>query len=103
MKASAMNQFTQYRIRVRGHLGPALADTFEGAVVERQPDGVSEVRVELPDQAALHGLLTQVRDLGLPLLSVEVIDQRSSASGPGDHRVPDTSIGKGDVRHGSHS
>lgn len=103
MKASVMNQFTQYRIRVRGHLGPALADTFEGAVVERGPDGVSELRVKLPDQAALHGLLTRVRDLGLPLLSVEVIDQRSPASGPGGHRVPDTSIGKGDVRHGSHS
>jgi hypothetical protein len=97
-----MNQVTQYRIRVRGHLGPALADTFEGAVVESEPEGVSELRVELPDQAALHGLITRVRDLGLPLLSVEVVDQPSSASGPGGHRVPDTS-GKGDVRHGSHS
>ena|SRR5664280_938281 len=98
-----MNQITHYRIRVRGHLGPALADTFEGAVVESEPDGVSEVRVDLPDQAALHGLITRVRDLGLPLLSVEVIDERSLAFGSEGHPVPDASIGKGEVRHGTHS
>ncbi len=98
-----MNQLTQYRIRVRGHLGPALADSFEGAVVKRSPNGVSEVRVGFPDQAALHGLLTRVRDLGLPLLSVEVMDERAPGSAPSSHRVPNQSVRKRDTRHASHS
>ena len=103
MAASAMNQVTLYRIRVRGHLGPALAGTFEGAVVEREPHGVTELQVELPDQAALHGLLTRVRDLGLPLLSGEVIDEPSPASGPRGRRVPAASIRERDARHGGRS
>jgi hypothetical protein len=98
-----MNQVTRYRIRVRGHLGPALADSFQGAVVERRPDGVSEVRVGFPDQAALHGLLTRVRDLGLPLLSVEVVDERSPESAPSSHHVHNPSVRRRDARHASHS
>jgi hypothetical protein len=82
--ASPTIETTAYRLRLGGHLGPALSETFEGASVNRAPDGVSELWVELPDQAALHGLLARIRDLGLPLLSVELIEQRPWGSG---HKV----------------
>jgi hypothetical protein len=72
---------TAYRVRFGGHLGVALSEAFEGASVQRAPDGVSDLWVELPDQAALHGLLARIRDLGLPLLFVELIEQRPSGSG----------------------
>lgn len=72
-----MGEATLYRIRVRGHVGPALAAAFEGAAIQANPDGASELLVCLPDQAALHGLLGRVRDLGLPLLSVEGLEAPS--------------------------
>ena len=59
-----------YEIRVRGHLGEQWADWFDGMTIEREADGTSRLTGSLADQAALHGLLRKVRDLGLPLISV---------------------------------
>ena len=63
-----------YEIRLAGHLDPRWAAWFDGMTVSREPDGTTAVRGEVPDQAALHGLLQRVRDLGLPLVSVRRIE-----------------------------
>ena len=57
-------------IRVRGHLDGSWSAWFDGLAVTDAADGESELAGELADQAALHGVLIKVRDLGLPLLSV---------------------------------
>jgi hypothetical protein len=59
-----------YKIRIQGHLGPTWSDWFEGMTITNQPHGEAEITGTLADQAALHGVLLRIRDLGLPLLSV---------------------------------
>lgn len=58
-----------YEIRLQGRLDQRWATWFDGMVVLAEPDGVTVLRGPV-DQAALHGLLARLRDLGLPLLSV---------------------------------
>jgi hypothetical protein len=59
-----------YRIRVKGHLAPRWATRFDGMTLTQQDDGTTLIQGLVVDQAALHGLLQQVRDTGLPLVSV---------------------------------
>lgn len=59
-----------YRIRIKGCLDQAWSDWFGGLTVATDENGDTEVSGPVVDQAALHGLLRKVRDLGLPLLSV---------------------------------
>lgn len=59
-----------YEIRIRGHLGPQWTDWFSGLTVTLDANGDTLLTGPVVDQAALHGLLRQVRDLGMPLLSV---------------------------------
>lgn len=59
-----------YQIRIKGHLGPQWADWFENATIALTEDGDTLLTCPVVDQAALHGLLKKVRDLGMPLLSV---------------------------------
>jgi len=63
-----------YQIRVRGHLSDKRAEWFDGLTVENQPDGEALITGPVADQAALHGLLIRIRDLGLPLLSVVCVE-----------------------------
>ncbi len=63
-----------YQIRVRGHLGPQWAEWFEGLTITPEANGDTLLIGPVVDQAALHGLLRRVRDLGLPLLSVSRIE-----------------------------
>lgn len=63
-----------YEIRVRGHLGDQWADWFEDLTVTPEEGGETLLAGRVVDQAALHGLLRKVRDLGLPLLSVNRIE-----------------------------
>ena len=65
-----------YQLRVRGELGPEWSAWFDVARVESLGDGTSVLTVHLPDQAALHGLLARVRDLGLEIVSVETSGER---------------------------
>ncbi len=60
-----------YEIRVEGHIGQAWSRWFDHLMVEEMNDGSTMLRGDLPDQAALHGLLNKVRDLGMTLLSVQ--------------------------------
>lgn len=59
-----------YRIRIKGHLGSEWTDWFEGLTITLEEDDTTLLSGPVIDQAALHGLLKKVRDLGMPLLSV---------------------------------
>lgn len=63
---------TGYRLRVDGHLGAHWGSSFNGFTVTHEPDGTTTLTGDVADQAALHGLLDRVRDLGLTLLAVQV-------------------------------
>ena len=60
----------QWEIRLRGHLDARWAEWFGGLKITQEGDGTTVLRGPVADQAALHGLLRKVRDLGLPLVSV---------------------------------
>jgi hypothetical protein len=60
----------RYEIRLAGHLDARWAAWFDGLTVGQQGDGTTLISGPIADQAALHGLLQRVRDLGLPLVSV---------------------------------
>jgi hypothetical protein len=62
---------TIYEIRIKGHLGDRWADRFEGMTFAHESDGTTLLCGPLVDQAALHGLLNGIRDLGLALVSVQ--------------------------------
>jgi hypothetical protein len=63
-----------YQIRIKGHLSPQWADWFEGLTITLEEDGNTLLTGTVVDQAALHGLLKKVRDLGTPLLSVNHVN-----------------------------
>jgi hypothetical protein len=69
-----------YQIRIKGHLGLQRTDWFEGLTITLEEDGNTLMTGPLVDQAALHGILKKVRDLGMPLLSV-------NSSGPGTRSI----------------
>jgi hypothetical protein len=60
----------QYEIRVGGHLGSRWSTWFDGLTLTCENDGTSVIRGFVVDQAALHGLLQQLRDLGITLISL---------------------------------
>ena len=63
-----------YEIRIAGYLDDRWTDWFEGMIFTHESDGNTTLYGPLTDQAALHGLLNGIRDLGLALLSVQRID-----------------------------
>ena len=73
-----------YQIRLKGHLGSEWTDWFGGLAVTLEEDGDTLLTGPVIDQAALHGLLKRVRDLGMPLVSVSPVE-------PG----PPTTLGTG--------
>jgi len=64
----------RYELRLDGHLDDRWTAWFDDPTLIREIDGTTTLRGPVPDQAALHGLLAKVRDLGVTLISVEVID-----------------------------
>jgi hypothetical protein len=67
--SNELDQPMVYQIRVKGHLGPEWTDWFEGMTITLEDDGETLLTGPVVDQAALHGLLRKVRDLGVPLIS----------------------------------
>jgi hypothetical protein len=72
----------QYEIVVDGQLSPRWATWFDGFTVSGEADGTTVLRGSVVDQAALHGLLQRLRDLGIPLISL------TPAEGPTTERDP---------------
>ena len=62
-----------YQVKIKGHLDHQLADWFENATITPEEDGNTLLTLPVIDQAVLHGLLKKIRDLGMPLLSVNRI------------------------------
>ena len=65
-----MSEIETYEIRIQGRLEDRWSAWFDGMDLVTDPDGSTVIRGPVADQAALHGLIQKVRDLGLPLLSV---------------------------------
>jgi hypothetical protein len=64
----------QYEIRVDAHLGTRWAAWFDGLAITTAEDGTTVLRGSVVDQAALHGLLQKLRDLGIPLISLTPVE-----------------------------
>jgi hypothetical protein len=65
-----MSETDTYELRVQGHLDSRWSTWFDGMTLVLSDDGSTIIHGQVADQAALHGLIQKVRDLGLPLLSV---------------------------------
>ncbi len=65
-----MDEPTTYCIHIKGHLDPKWSDWFDGMTITWTAEGETNLVGPVLDQAALHGLLAKVRDLGLILLDV---------------------------------
>jgi hypothetical protein len=83
------HEVPRYELRVKGQLGPKWAAWFEGLSLESGEDGTTVIRGEVVDQAALHGLLQRVRDIGIPLLSLTQL----APDAPSAPRAPRTDEG----------
>ncbi len=64
----------RYEVRIKGHLDTRWAAWFDGLSLSLESDGTTIIQGPVADQAALHGLLQRVRDVGLPLVSVTRIE-----------------------------
>jgi hypothetical protein len=64
---------TTYQFQLKGHLGAHWSEWFDGLTITPLPNGDTLLVGPIPDQAALHGLLKKVRDLGMPLISVHPV------------------------------
>ena len=78
-----------YQIRLKGHLGRQWTDWFGGLTITLEENGDTLLAGPVVDQAALHGLLRKVRDLGMPLLSVNRVEPGPSTT------LPSASLGTG--------
>jgi hypothetical protein len=74
----APGQPVVYQIRIKGHLGPEWTDWFGGLTVTLEEDGDTLLTGPVADQAAVHGLLKKVRDLGMPLVSVNQVPSQET-------------------------
>lgn len=79
--APGRDQPMVYEIRVKGRMGPRWAGRFDRMTITLDPHGNTLLTGPVTDQAALHGMLTTIRDLGLPLLSISRVH-------PGTDRTP---------------
>ena len=68
----------RYEIRLKGHLDDKWVEWFEGLTISREDNGETLLSGPVVDQAALHGLLRKVRDLGLPLISVMHLEPKQA-------------------------
>ena len=67
----------QYQLRIRGNLDSSWTDWFEGMALTQENDGTTSLCGPVLDQAALHGLLAKVRDIGATLIAVNLLEDPS--------------------------
>lgn len=67
-------QQTVYQFRIKGHLNQQWMNWFEGLIITLEEDGNTLLSGTVVDQSALHGILKKIRDLGMPLLSVNSVE-----------------------------
>ena len=72
----------RYLIRVQGQLGQEWATWFGGLIMTWEPPGETVFTGQVTDQAALHGILNIIRDLGLPLLEVRCLNRETESTVP---------------------
>jgi hypothetical protein len=77
-------QPTTYEIRIRGHLDPSWSGWFPGLAVTPRANGDTILSGPVADQAALHGVLKKLRDLGLPLVSINQVEAEQTPRSDGD-------------------
>jgi hypothetical protein len=78
---------TFYEIKVKGQLDSSWSDWFDGLAVSPYEDGYTILSGPVPDQAALHGILARIRDLGLPLLSLNAFLSLMNGKTAPDHKL----------------
>jgi hypothetical protein len=71
---SNSGQTVAYQFRIKGHLGQQWTDWFGGLTITLEENGETLLTGPVVDDAALHALLKKVRDLGMPLLSVNCVE-----------------------------
>jgi hypothetical protein len=71
---SDADQPVVYQIRLKGHLSRQRMNWFEGLIITLEDNGDTRLTGTVIDQAALHGILKKVRDLGMPLLSLNSVE-----------------------------
>jgi hypothetical protein len=69
----APDQPSVFQIRIKGHLGPQWTDWFDGMAITLEDDGDTLLTGPVADQAALHGMIKKVRDLGMTLVSINSV------------------------------
>ena len=85
------NEATRYEIRLQGRLDSSWADWLGGMSLTHASDGTTVVAGPVADQAALHGLLQKLRDMGVTLISVNESESEPLAlSGTGTEPIPAT-------------
>ena len=72
----------QYEVRVKGHLGSRWTAWFDGLSLSDSDDGTTVIRGPVADQAALHGLLQKLRDIGIPLVSLTQLPDATTDGQP---------------------
>ncbi len=80
-----------YEIRIKGHLDDKWAARFEGLTISLEDNGDTLLTGPVIDQAALHGLLKKVRDLGMPLVSVSSLEHGPSTT-PGTGQADQSDV-----------
>jgi len=71
-----------YQLRVDGHLDQHWSSWFGDLTLTHEDDGTTCLTGAIADQAELHGLLAKIRDLGVTLISVQVVDVTTTAHVP---------------------
>lgn len=89
LEPESTHQLSVYQIRVKGHLDSDWTDWFEGLSVIQEGNGETLISGPVVDQAALHGLLKKIRDLGMLLISVNCLEPTTAIRGSGHVAVVD--------------
>ena len=84
----------RYEIRVKGHLDSRWAAWFDGLTLTHESDGTTLIHGPVVDQAALHGLLNKLRDVGIPLVSLTLLPPDAPAATTVAPTAPRTPEGK---------